>query len=201
MRALFTGIALGLGLVVILAVSGNGGDHSGDVVRSEQWAKNVCQTVGTWEGALKDIRKELQKNSYGARNSDGGAGDFVEGTVGLRVAVDRAYIATRQTLRRGIRRAGIPDAPQGAQASAALRVWAALTEQDLRAAHAALKHDPPNSSIASDAFEALTVPAAALSRSVAQGRATVDAIKASDPALDDAFNRSSACRRLGGRTA
>src|SRR4051794_5516676 len=187
MRALFTGIALGLGLVVILAVSGNGGDHSGDVVRSEQWAKNVCQTVGTWEGALKDIRKELQKNSYGARNSDGGSGDFVEGTVGVRVATDRAYIATRQTLRRGIRRAGIPDTASGAAASAALLVWGAQTEQNLRAAHHVLKQDPPNASIASEAFEALRVPAEALSYSVAQGRATVDAIRAADPDLDQAF--------------
>src|SRR4051794_25570751 len=176
MRALFTGIALGLGLVVILAVSGNGGDHSGDVVRSEQWAKNVCQTVGTWEGALKDIRKELQKSSYAARNSDGGTGDFVEGTVGLRVAVNRAYIATRQTLRRGIRQAGIPDAPQGASASAALRVWAALTEQNLLAARAAIKHNPSNASIAGEAMQLLAVPVQALARSVAQGRATVAAV-------------------------
>jgi hypothetical protein len=201
MRALFTGIALGLGLVVIFVAAGNGGDHSGDVVRAEQWAKDVCQTVGTWEGALKGVRKELQKSSYGARNSDGASGDFVEGTVGLRVATDRAYIATRQTLRRGIRRAGIPDAPQGAQASAALRVWAALTEQNLRAAHALLKHDPAGASIASEAYEALTVPASALAESVAQGRATVQAVRASDPALDQAFDRSSACRRLEGRVS
>ena len=201
MRAILTGIALGLGLVVILVAAGSGSDNKDKTVRAEAWAKDVCQSVGAWEGALKDIRKEFQKSSYGARNSDGGSGDFVENTIGLRVAVDRAYVATRQTLRRGIQRAGIPDSPQGAQASAALRVWAAQTEQRLRAAHAQLKQDPANASIASDAFEAITVPAQALAESVAAGRATVQAVRASDPALDQAFNRSSTCRRLDRRTA
>ena len=201
MKAIFTGIALGLGLVVILIAAGSGRDNSGKTVRADAWAHDVCRSVAAWEGSLKDIRKELQKSNYGARNSDGAIGDFVEGTVGLRVAVDRAYIATRQTLRRGMQQAGIPDSPQGAQASAALRVWAAQTEQNLRAAHALLKHDPANASIASDAFEALTVPAQALAESVATGRATVQAVRASDPALDQAFNRSSVCRRLERRTA
>ena len=201
MKNVLTGLACVVGVILIFAATGNGYDHTGDVVRSETWAKDVCQTVGAWEGALKDVRKQLQKSSYGARNSDGGSGDFLEGTVGLRVATARAYIATRQTLRRGIRRAGIPDSPQGAQASAALRVWAALTEQNLRAAHALLKHDPAGASIASEAYEALTVPATALAESVAQGRATVQAIRASDPDLDTAFDRSSACRRLERRVS
>ena len=201
MRAWIVGALLALGLVLILVAAGNGGDHKGETVRTQAWADDVCGTVGAWEGSLKDIRKELQKNSYGARNSDGASGDFLEHTVGVRVAVDRAIIATKQTLRHGLERAGIPDAPQGAQAAAAMRAWALKTEGNLLVARHQLKQEPPGTSVASKAFETVIVPAQALARSVAQGRATVEAVSKLEPSLGDAFDRSGTCRRLGRRSA
>jgi hypothetical protein len=201
MRGWVIGILLGLGLVLILVAAGNGRDHTGDTVRTQSWADDVCRTVGAWEGSLKDIRKEVQKSNYGARNSDGSSGDTLEHTVSIPLAVDKAIIATKQTLRHGIQRAGIPDVAQGAQAAGAMRAWAVQTEANLLTARHQLKQDPPNSSIAGKAFELLAAPVTALARSVVQGRATVQAVMALDPALDDAFKRSSTCRRLQRRTA
>jgi hypothetical protein len=201
MRGWVIGILLGLGLLLILVAAGNGRDNTGETVRTQAWADDVCRTVGAWEGSLKDIRKELQKSNYGARNSDGSTGDTLENTVSVRLAVDKAIIATKQTLRHGLQRAGAPDSPQGAKAAAAMRAWALQTEANLLVARQQLKHDPPKSSIASQAFELLSAPVTALARSAVQGRATVKAVAALDPALGDAFQRSGTCRRLQRRTA
>lgn len=200
MKGWIIGLLLALGVLLIFVAAGNGRDNSGETVRPQAWADDVCRTVGAWEGSLKDIRKELQKSNYGARNSDG-SGDTVENTVSIRGAVDRAIIATKQTLRHGLERAGTPDSPQGQQAAAALRAWALRTEANLLVARQQLRHDPPNSSIAADAFEQLAAPATALARSVVQGRATLKAVTALDPALGDAFESSGTCRRLQRRTA
>jgi hypothetical protein len=196
MRGWLLGLLLGLGLILILVATGSGHDNTGKTVRAQTWANDVCASVGAWEGALKGIRKELQKSNYGARNADGGSGDFLEHTVGLRTAVNRAAIATIQTLQRGIKRAGIPEGPGGARAAAAMQAWARQTTTNLLVAKEQLKHKPPSNSVASQAFALLAVPVNALARSVVQGRATFKSVAALDPGLAQAFNRSSTCRRL-----
>ena len=200
MRGWIVGILLAVGLVAILAATGSGHDDAGKTVSAQTWANNVCTSVSAWEGALKDIRKELQKTNYGARNSDGASGDFLEHTVYLRTAVGHAALATLQTLERGINRAGIPEGPGGVKAAAAMQNWARQTTNNLLIARAQMKRDPVSNSIAADTFQLLAAPVNALARSVVSGRATLKAVTA-DPSLADAFNGSSTCRRLQRKSA
>lgn len=200
MKGWILAILIGVGLILVLAATGSGHDHTGKVVRAQTWADDVCTTIGAWAGEMKDIRQELQRDNYGGRRLDGGSGDQVEAAITLRAAVDRAFIATKETLKPGVKRAGIPDSPDGVQAAAALRAWATRTEANMLAAAALLKHKPPSSSYATGVFEALATPVAALARSVADGFVTVRSIRALDPTLADAFNRNSNCRRLSRKT-
>jgi hypothetical protein len=201
MKGWILALLIALGLILVLAATGSGRDNTGKMVRAQTWTNDACGTIGAWAGAMKSIRQELQKDNYGARRGDGGSGDLVEGAVTLRIAVDRAFIATRQTLKSGLKRAGIPDSPGGARAAAALRAWAARTEANLLAARSVLKHKPPSSSYASQAFQEVVTPVAALACSVADGLLTLRTISAFDPALADLFNGSSNCRRLSRKTA
>ncbi len=99
------------GLIVLSAVAGlasNGRDNTGETVRAERWADDVCGTVGAWEGQLKGIREELRHNNWAARRSDGSTGDSQEQVVTVHDAVNRAMRATQETLQEGLKRAGIP---------------------------------------------------------------------------------------------
>jgi hypothetical protein len=190
-----------VGVIVVSGVMGaidNGRDNSGQTVRSSQWADDVCGTVGTWEGQLKDIREELRHNNWAARRSDGGTGDSAEEVVTIRGATDRAIRATQQTLQEGLKRAGIPDANQGSAAAVVLRDWANATEHDLRVAKAVIKQKPTS---VSEGFASLIPPVTALARSAVGGRAAFAKVAALDPALSDALDRSGNCRRLMKRPA
>ncbi|WCB93099.1 hypothetical protein DSM104299_01801 [Baekduia alba] len=201
MKGWLIGGLLAVGLLLIFVATGTGRDNTGDTVRAQAWASDVCRTVATWEGSLKDIRKELQKNSYGARNADGGSGDGVEGNVTVREAVDRAVVATDEHLTLGLEQAGIPDSPQGGASAATLRAWATRTEDNLLLAQARLKREPAADSIAGAALQTLAVPITALTRSVLDGRTTLQRIGTTDPELAQAFQDSNTCRRLQRRTA
>ncbi|MGZ4256483.1 MAG: hypothetical protein ACXVRE_01815 [Gaiellaceae bacterium] len=184
------------GLIVLSAVAAlasNGRDNSGKTVRASGWADDVCGTVGAWQGQLKDIREELRHNNWAARRSDGSTGDSDEQVVTVHDAVDRAILATEQTLQEGLKRAGTPEANQGAQASQILRQWADQTEQNLRVAKAEIKQKPTS---VSEAFASLGPPIEALARSAVDGRAAFKKVAALDPALGDALNGSGNCRRL-----
>jgi hypothetical protein len=192
----------GLVTVVIVGViaiagavvaTGNGRDNSGEVVRTSAWANDVCGTIGAWEGQLEDIRDELRFSNFGARRTDGGSGDSVEGTVTVRSAVDRAIQATDDTLQAGLARAGIPDAPGGARATAILGGAAQSTETNLAAAKAELEHKPATNS---EAFEALIAPVSALAQSAIAGRAALRRVAALDPTLADALATEGNCRDL-----
>jgi hypothetical protein len=186
-----------LGLIVLLIAAGSAArDHTGDTVGASTWARDVCGTVSAYEGALKDIREDFQKNNYAARRLDGGSGDSVENTVTVRDAVDRAIIATTETLQRGLERAGQPNSPKGKQAAALLQRWGQQTENNLRVAQQKIKHDPANASLSSQYFEAVVAPLRALARSTAQGRATFQAVGALDPQLSSALQGSSRCQDL-----
>ena len=185
-----------VGVGIIFVVAGNGRDRTGDTVRVTKWADDVCGVVGTWEGDLKAIRKELQKSSYGARRGDGGSGDSVEQTVTLRTAVDRAIIATTETLQRGLERSGMPDVAAGEEAAAVLEDWAEETEANLRAAEEVLDDEPSGDSLAAEAFEQLAAPVAALAKSTVQGRRAFAQVAALDPELADALHDEDNCEDL-----
>ena len=201
MRAFIVGFMLVFGLAIVLIAAGGGRDHTGDTVNSQLWARDVCGTVGSWEGALKDIRKDFQKNNYGARNNDGFTGDSVEDRVTVREAVNRAIIATTETLQRGLKQAGQPDAPQGAKAAATLQAWAQQTETNLRVAQQKIKHDPPGNSRVSGYFQNLAAPVGALARSVLQGRAAFKSVTGLDPALASAFDDANTCKKYTEKAA
>jgi hypothetical protein len=180
-------------LCAVVAAASDGRDHTGDTVQPKTWADAVCGSVGAWEGDLHAIRDEYQRNNYAARQHDGGSGDSVEGRVTLREAVDRAIRATEDTLQEGLKRAGNPDVPTGAHASATLRAWAQQTEHNLRVAKQDLKHRPTS---ATEAYELVVTQASAIARSLRQGQAALNKVMQLDPALADAFNSSKNCQEL-----
>ena len=182
------------GLVVIIGVSAAlaNDDNTGQTVSADDWADDVCGAVGAWEGQLEAIRDELDQSNYAARRSDGGSGDSVERTLAVRVAIDRAIQATRDTLRDGLKRAGIPEGAGGQAASLALRSWALKTETDLRVAKAILKRNPGSTTAA---YAALSAASHALQQSLVTGRATF--LRASGAeGLAEAFSNSDNCQTL-----
>src|SRR3954467_2056879 len=196
MRALAWIGAILAGVIVVsgvVAAIGNGRDNTGETVRSSRWADDVCGTTGAWEGQLEAIRDELRKSNFAARQNDGGSGDQVEETISVREAVDRAIRATTDTLQKGLKRAGQPDANQGAQASATLLTWANQTEGNLRVAKGLMQEKPR---APAEAFGTRVPPVTALAQSALQGRAAYKRVARLDPALADALNGSRNCRDL-----
>lgn len=196
MRTLVVAGACILGVIVLMAVTGvaagNGRDHSGETVRANSWANDVCGTVGAWQGQLKDIREELRHNNWAARRSDGYTGDAQEEVVTISGAVDSAISATQNTLQEGLKRAGIPDTSNGAGAAAILRDWADQTEHNLRVAKGHIKQKPTS---VSEAFASLIPPVTALATSAVQGRAALKKAAALDSEVGAALT-SRNCGRL-----
>jgi hypothetical protein len=96
-------------------------------------------------------------------------------------------------LQEGLKRAGIPDANQGAQAATILETWAKQTETNLRVAKAQLTEKP---SSPAEAFANLGPPVSALAKSALQGRAAYKHVAALDSQLADALSGSRNCRDL-----
>jgi len=195
MRTLAIAGACILGVIVLMGVSAaasGGRDHSGEQVRANKWADDVCGTVGAWEGQLEDIREDLRHNNWAARRSDGYTGDSEEQVVTINGAVDRMIRATQDTLQEGLKRAGIPDTSNGAGAAAILRDWADQTEHNLRVAKGHIKQKPTS---VSEAFASLVPPVAALATSAVQGRAAFKKAAALDSEVGAALT-SRNCGRL-----
>jgi hypothetical protein len=185
------------GLIILSAVAAlasNGRDNSGQTVRAAGWADDVCGTVGAWQGELRGIRDELRHNNWAARRSDGSTGDSDEQVVTVHGAVDRAILATEQTLQEGLKRAGVPDTSQGTQASQILRQWADQTEHNLRLAKAQIKEKPAAS--VSAAFASLVPAVEAIARSTVDGRVAFKKVAALDSELSDSLDRSRNCSKL-----
>jgi hypothetical protein len=196
MRAIVWILVIVAGVVLVsgvVAAIGNGRDHTGETVRAPRWAQDVCGTTGSWEGQIEGIRDEVRDSNFAARQSDGGSGDSVEQTISIREAVDRAIRATTDTLQEGLKRAGIPDVSQGAQASQILINWANQTETNLRIAKGLLKEKPRSPA---EAFANLVPPATALAKSALDGRAAFSKVRALDPQLSSALDSSRNCREL-----
>ena len=195
MRTLAIAGACILGVIVLMGVSAaasGGRDHSGEQVRANKWADDVCGTIGAWQGQLKDVRDELRHNNWAARRSDGYTGDSEEQVVTIKGAVDRMIRATQDTLQEGLKRAGIPDTSNGAGAAAILRDWADQTEHNLRVAKGHIKQKPTS---VSEAFASLVPPVAALATSAVQGRAAFKKAAALDSEVGAALT-SRNCGRL-----
>ena len=198
MRTLAIAGACILGVIVLMGVSAaasGGRDHSGEQVRANKWADDVCGTVGAWEGQLEDIREDLRHNNWAARRSDGYTGDSEEQVVTINGAVDRMIRATQDTLQEGLKRAGTPDTSNGAGAAAILRDWADQTEHNLRVAKGHIKQKPTS---VSEAFASLIPPVTALATSAVQGRAAVKKAAALDSEVGAALT-SRTCGRLLGK--
>ena len=178
-------------LTAVVAAASNGRDHTGETVRAQTWANDVCGTIGAWEGQLEDIANDLSRSTEAARRIDT-SGDTSEDTIGTREAIDRAIRATEDTLQEGLKRAGQPEATDGDKAAALLHDWAQTTENDLRAANAELKQEPASPSAS---FDAQANAAKALRKSEIAGRAALGQIAALDPELSDALGGRD-CQRL-----
>jgi hypothetical protein len=199
MRTLAIAGACVLGVILIMVVTGvaagNGRDHSGEQVRANKWADDVCGTVGAWQGQLKAVRDELRHNNWAARRSDGYTGDAQEEFVTIHGAVDSMISATQETLQEGLKRAGIPDTSNGAGAAAILRDWANRTELRLRVAKGHIKQKPTS---VSEAFASLAFPVAALATSAVDGRVAFKKAAALDSEVGAALT-SRKCGRLLGK--
>jgi hypothetical protein len=171
----------------------DGRDNTGETVRADRWADDVCGAVGAWEGQLEAIGDDLAENNFAARENDGGSGDHVEATIFVREAIDRAVDATDQTLQEGLERSGIPDVADGEQATRILAAWAQSTENDLLAVEDTLDRSPDTPS---DAYVALRGAVTALERSALAGRAAFRQVAALDPELSDALEESRNCEEL-----
>jgi len=182
----------GLGVIIGVSAALANADHTGETVSADDWADDVCGSIGAWKGQLEAIRDELDQSNYAARRNDGGSGDSVERTIIVRVAIDRAIQATSDTLREGLKRAGIPEGTGGQAAALALRAWALKTEHDLRVAKAILKQNPGSTTVA---FGALVAASRSLQQSLVTGRA-VFLQAAGAEGLGEAFSGSDNCQAL-----
>lgn len=182
----------GLGVLIGVSAALANDDNTGETVSADQWADDVCGTIGAWEGQLEAIRDEIDQSNYAARRHDGGSGDSVERTLMVRVAIDRAIQATNDTLREGLKRAGSPEGAGGQAAALAIRAWALKTERDLRVAKAILDRNPGSTTAA---FAALTAATRSLQQSLVTGRA-VFLQAAGAQGLAEAFSGSDNCQAL-----
>ena len=182
----------GLGVIIGVSAALANDDNTGQTVSADEWANDVCGSIGAWRGQLEAIRDEVDQSNYAARRNDGGSGDSVERTINARVAVDRAIQATNDTLREGLKRAGIPEGTGGQAVALALRAWALNTERDLRVAKGILKQNPGSTAAA---YAALTAASRSLQQSLLTGR-VVFLQAAGAGGLADAFTGSDNCQAL-----
>jgi hypothetical protein len=180
-------------LLVLSVVVAEGRDNTGETVRPERWADDVCDTVGAWEGQLEVIADQIDVSSVAVRRHDGGSGDEVEGTVTVRDAVDRAIQATEDTLQEGLTRAGSPDVADGEEASSILDDWARQTERRLHAVRAALEAAPNTTATA---FGGLAAGVAVVQNAAEAGREAFADVAELDPALADALDGERSCQEL-----
>lgn len=193
MKGWIVAVIIIAGLGVIMGVSAAvANDNTGQTVSADEWADDVCGSIGAWRGQLEAIRDEVDQSNYAARRNDGGSGDSVERTLIVRVAIDRAIQATNDTLRQGLKRAGIPEGAGGQAAALALRAWALKTERDLRVAKAILKRNPGSTTAA---YAALAAATRSLQQSLVTGRA-VFLQAAGAQGLAEAFSGSNNCQEL-----
>jgi hypothetical protein len=185
--------AAGVLVLVGFVAAVDGRDNTGETVRVDRWADDVCGAVGAWEGQLEAIGDDLAENNFAARENDGGSGDHVEATIFVREAIDRAVDATDQTLQEGLERSGIPDVGNGEQATRILAAWAQSTENDLLAVEDTLDRSPDTPSAA---YVSLRGAVTALERSALAGRAAFRQVAALDPELADALEESGNCEEL-----
>lgn len=184
------------GLLVLLLVSvvvAEGRDNTGETVRPERWADDVCDVIGAWEGQLEVIGDEIGLSSVAVRRHDGGSGDEVEGTIYVRDAVDRAVQATNDTLEEGLTRAGSPDVANGEEASSILADWAQSTEARLRIVRNALEVAPNTTATA---FGGLGAAVVVLENAAEAGREAFAAAAELDPELADAIDGERSCQEL-----
>jgi hypothetical protein len=195
MRPWLLAVLLVGGLVAILGVTAvvANSDNTGETVSASRWADDVCGSVGAWEGQLEAIGDELRESNYGAHRNDGGSGDSVERRIFVRDAIDRAIQATRDTLREGLKRAGLPDTSGGVASAAVIRAWALKTEHDLRVAKQTLRNDVDTNSQAAAALE---VAVNALKQSAVNGRLAFQQAGSRDTDLANAFGGSDNCTEL-----
>ena len=184
------------GLLVLLLVSvvvAEGRDNTGETVRPERWADDVCDTIGAWEGQLEVIGDQLDVSSVAVRQHDGGSGDEVEGTVTVRDAVDRAIQATEDTLQEGLTRSGSPDVADGDEAASILADWAQQTERRLRAVQTGLEVAPNTTATA---FGGLAAGVVVVQNAIEAGRAALTNVAELDPELADALDGERSCQEL-----
>jgi hypothetical protein len=195
MRPWLLAVLLAVGLVAILVVTAvvANSDNTGETVSASRWADDVCGSVGAWEGQLEAIGDEVQQSNYGAHRNDGGSGDSVERRIFVRDAIDRAIQATRDPLREGLKRAGLPDTSGGVASAAIIRAWALKTEHDLRVAKQTLRNDVDTNSQAAAALE---LAVNALKQSAVNGRLAFQQAGSRDTDLANAFGASDNCTEL-----
>jgi hypothetical protein len=182
-----------LALLVVSVVVAEGRDNTGETVRPERWADDVCDTVGAWEGQLEVIGDQIDVSSVAVRRHDGGSGDEVEGSVTVRDAVDRAIQATEDTLQEGLTRSGSADVAAGEEAASILDEWAQQTERRLRVVQTALEAAPDTTAAQ---FGGLAAGSVVVRNAVQAGREAFANVAELDTELADALEGEGSCQEL-----
>ena len=169
-------------------------DNKGQTVSAGDWADDVCGSVAVWRGEIElvvdSIRNPEAGGSLGAEEPQS---ETPQGRTALiRDGLERTVRATA-TMITGIDNAGVPDTPQGEQATNAISGWADATRNDLEDAQDSLDQEADT---LADAIAQLTDAARAITGAVTSGVKAVADVARTDPELAAALRDSSTCQQL-----
>jgi hypothetical protein len=184
-----------VGVVLVLLVTGAVGnrDDRGESVTAGQWAQNVCGAVGVWRGELKSIVEDIRTPSAVALSGEEPQSETPQGRTGLlRAGLDRG-LESADILVEAIDNAGVPDTPQGKEASQQVSDWANSTQDSLEKAQDSLNEE---SDTLEGSLDQVAGAARALRSARTSGLQTIASVASLDPALAAALRESSTCKQL-----
>ncbi len=192
-------IALGIVAVLLASVAIGGRDKSDETVTAGEWAQSTCGAVGVWRGEMEDIVEDLRTpSSFPAAGSEEPQSETPQGRTGfIRVGLDRAVQAT-ETMIEGIDNAGVPDTPEGEEASRLISAWSDTAVGDLEDAQDSLDEEADS---IEESITQLTDAARAIGAAVTDGVQTIADVARVDPELGSALQESSTCQQLREETS
>jgi hypothetical protein len=189
-------VAIVAGLVVLVGVVALVGreENENETVPAGEWADTVCGAVAVYRGQIESIVNGIRDpDASGSLGAEEPQSETPQGRRGfIRDGLEQALLAT-ETVVVAIDTAGVPDAPNGAQAASAISDWADATRGDIEDAQDSLDNEADT---LAEAIAQLTGAAKAITGAVASGVRAVADVGRTDPALASALRDSSTCQQL-----
>ena len=188
--AIVAGILVLVGVVALVGRN----DDKNQTVSAGEWADSVCGSVAVWRGEIESIVDEIrQPSATGSTGIEEPQSQTPQGRTGfIRTGLEQTVRATH-TMITGVENAGVPDTPQGEQASNAISGWADATRNDLEDAQDSLDNEADT---LAEAIAQLTGAARAITEAVTSGVKAVADVGRTDPELAAALRDSSTCQQL-----